>query len=267
MRAGRRWRRLAGAALVVLGACSSGHRAAAPAAPSRAAPSPASSPARSPAPSTGPVVYVAIGASESLGVGSSDPAQDAWPAVFARGFLPHSATFDNVAVSGATVEDALQDQLSQALAAHPTLVTVWLNVNDLIASVTPADYQHELQSLISQLRQKGGTTVLVANTPPLDQLPIYLACRSGSFGLGTGSLCPAPAALDASVDAYNRATSAVVASTGAILVDLHAAGAEAEKDGTYASLVSADGFHPSDAGYALVARTFGAALQKAAAAS
>lgn len=212
---------------------------------------------------TAPVVYVAVGASESVGYGSSNPAQDSWPAVFDRTSLPPSATFRDVAVSGASTEDALQGQLPQALAAHPTLVTVWLNVNDIIASVSPADYQRELESLISGLRQGGRTTVLVANTPPLDQLPAYVECRSGAFGSLGQSLCPAPAALNATVDAYNQATAAVAASTGAILVDLHAVGLAAEKDGTYASLIGSDGFHPSDAGYGLVARAFGEALQKA----
>lgn len=247
---------LAGAVLFALSACSSHHGTAA------GTPSPGGASTAAPQPS-GPVVYVAVGASESLGVGSTDPAHDAWPALFDRDWLPHPATFDNVAVSGATTEDALQAQVPRALADHPTLVTVWLNVNDLIAGVPPADYQHQLQMLVSALRRQGRTLVLVANTPPLDQLPAYLACRSGSFGAAAAGVCPAPATLDAAVDAYNTATAAVVSSTGAILVDLHAAGLAAERTGTYASLVSDDGFHPSDAGYALVARSFGAALEAA----
>ena len=210
------------------------------------------------------VVYVAVGASESIGVGSSDPLRGAWTQRFYRSALPASAVFVNVAVSGSTTAEALQNQVPQALKLDPTLVTVWLNVNDIIHGVTPAEYQGQLQSLVSQLRRGGATTVLVANTPPLDELPAYRACLAGAGTLGAASLCPSPlpspAALDAEVAAYNAAAAAVTSATGAVLVDLHAVGLAAEKDGTEPSLISGDGFHPSDAGYALVAKTFADAL-------
>jgi lysophospholipase L1-like esterase len=61
------------------------------------------------------------------------------------------------------------------------------------------------------------------------------------------------------VDAYNAAIARVAAATGAVLVDLHGAGLTARQSGTEASLVSSDGFHPSDAGHALVAKAFAAA--------
>jgi len=234
-------------ALVLLGACSSPH------------PRPAASPSASAA----RVVYVAVGASDSVGVGSADPIRGAWTQRFYRSALPISATFVNVAVSGSTTAQALQDQVPEALKLMPTLVTVWLNVNDIIHGVTPNEYRSELQSLVGQLRGGGATTVLVANTPPLDQLPAYRACLAGA-GFGGVSLCPSPvpdpAALDAVVDAYNAATASVASAAGAVLVDLHAAGLAAEKDGTEASLISPDGFHPSDAGHALVAKTFADAL-------
>ena len=70
---------------------------------------------------------------------------------------------------------------------------------------------------------------------------------------------PAPATLDTLVDAYNAAIARVASASGAVLVDLHAAGLLARQNGTEASLVSSDGFHPSDAGHALVAQTFAAA--------
>ncbi len=43
-------------------------------------------------------------------------------------------------------------------------------------------------------------------------------------------------------------------SVGAVLVDLHAAGLAARQNGTETSLVSSNGFHPSDGGRALVAK-------------
>jgi acyl-CoA thioesterase-1 len=223
-----------------------------------------------PTPSTAQLVYVAVGASESVGVGATDPHRDAWTQVFFRTALPRSAVFVNMAVPGSTVAEALAAQVPQAVALLPNVVTVWLNVNDILHAVTPASYEADLTKLVTALRRGGATKVLVANTPPLDDLPAYRACLPGATTTATqgvacpvpgvlAALVPAPATLNVEVDAYNAAIARLVAATGAILVDLHAAGLAARANGTEASLVSSDGFHPSDAGYALVAKTFAAA--------
>jgi lysophospholipase L1-like esterase len=221
-----------------------------------------------PTPSAPPLVYVAVGASESVGVGASDPLRDAWTQVFYRTALPRSAVFVNMAVSGSTVAAALAGQVPDAVALSPDVVTVWLNVNDILHGVTPVSYEADLTKLVTALRRGGATKVLVATTPPLDDLPAYRACLPGATATGgvacpvAGALAgavPAPATLDAMVDAYNAAIARVVAATGAVLVDLHAAGLAARQNGTESSLVGRDGFHPSDAGHALVAKAFAAA--------
>jgi lysophospholipase L1-like esterase len=218
-------------------------------------------------PSAAPLVYVAVGASESVGVGASDPLRNAWPQVFYRSALPRSAVFVNMAVSGSTVAEALAGQVPNAVALSPDVVTVWLNVNDLIRGVTAAGYEADLTKLLTALRRGGATKVLVANTPPLDDLPAYRACLPGTattvsqcaLGPGPQGAVPLPATLNAAVDAYNAAIARVASATGAVLVDLHAAGLAARQNGTEASLVGSDGFHPSDAGHALVAKTFATA--------
>jgi acyl-CoA thioesterase-1 len=95
-------------------------------APPKAAPV-ASAPA-GPAP-----VYVALGAAETVGVGSQRPLVDAWPQLFFRK-LPVNATFVNFAITGDTVDQAITDELPDAEAQHPTLATVWLNVDDVLAA-------------------------------------------------------------------------------------------------------------------------------------
>jgi len=221
-----------------------------------------------PTPLTPPLVYVAVGASESVGVGATDTHRNAWTQVFFRTALPRSAVFVNMAVPGSTVADALAAQVPEAVALSPDVVTVWLNVNDILHGVTPGLYEADLTKLVTALRRGGATKVLVANRPPLDDLPAFRACLPGATaprgvpcpvsGALAGAV-PAPATLNAVVDAYNAAIARVAAATGAVLVDLHAAGLTARRDGTEASLVSSDGFHPSDAGHALVAQTFAAA--------
>jgi lysophospholipase L1-like esterase len=195
-------------------------------------------------PAAPPRTYVAVGASESVGVGAERPLVEAWPRVLYRTAVDRNTVFVSFGVEGSTVAVALD--------LRPTLVTVWLNVNDLAAGVPVEDYQQQLTALVRALRQDGRARVLVANTPPVDQLPIYQI-------LG-GSRFPPPDEARALVTAYNEAIEHVADAQGAELVDLHAAGIEAVEDGTFASLVADDGFHPSTEGHARIAEVFAAAL-------
>src|SRR5256885_12589233 len=90
------------------------------------------------------IVYAAIGASETYGIGAGDPRQ-AWPQVFTDDVLPRSAVLHNLGIPGATTAQALHDEVPAALAVHPTVVTVWLNVNDLINAAPTLAYQAQLR--------------------------------------------------------------------------------------------------------------------------
>jgi acyl-CoA thioesterase-1 len=199
-----------------------------------------------------PQTYVAVGASESVGVGADRPLIEAWPRVLFRTALDRNTVFVSAGVENSTVTDALDDQLPLVLELRPTLVTVWLNVNDLAAGVPVATYEQQLTGLVQALRQDGRARVLVANTPPVDELPVYQALAGSQF--------PTRDEVAARVAAYNQAIERVAAAEGADLVDLHAEGIQAVEDGTFASLVSDDGFHPSTEGHARIAEVFAAAL-------
>ena len=211
-----------------------------------------------------PGLYVAVGASETVGEGTDNPLREAWPQVLFRTALAPSVAFVNLGVSGATVADALAIEVPRAERLDPTLVTVWLNVNDLIGGVPASAYQRSLAVVVHRLRATGAT-VLVANTPPLDHLPVYLACldpaqRGDRCPPSVPDPLPPPTTVDADVDAYNAATAQVAAAEGAVLVDLHAAGLAARAQGREAGLFSGDGFHPNAAGAQAVAEAFAAAL-------
>lgn len=219
-----------------------------------ARPGPAAS-ARSAPPA--PIVYAALGASDTVGIGAEDPARQAWPTVFYLTALPPAAVYYNFGIPGETIRAALSDELPQALAVRPTLATVWFNVDDLAARVSAAAYEAQLGDLVHALRRGGLARVLVANTPYLDRLPAYLACLAGTRPCPFAGGPPAPAVLDAEVDAYDAAAARVAAREGATLVDLHAGG---EVSDVHPDWIAADGFHPSAAGYAAVAARFSAAL-------
>ncbi|HEX7189662.1 MAG TPA: GDSL-type esterase/lipase family protein [Actinomycetes bacterium] len=204
-----------------------------------------------------PGVYVAVGASETVGVGADDPVRQAWPRVLHDSALP-AATYVNVGVSGGTVAGALTSQLPAALAAEPDVVTVWLAVNDLVAAVPVRAYERRLGRLVHRLRGGGSTEVLVGNVPDLWRLPAYRACQPGSQETGEPCLLPVvPSEREVrdQVRRFNAAVRRVAAAEGARLVDL-------SRVDDLSGLTSADGFHPSTAGHRRLAAAFAAELPR-----
>jgi acyl-CoA thioesterase-1 len=216
-------------------------------------------------PSLPRLLYVAIGASETVGVGTDEPLREAWPQVFFRTGLPPSTAFVNLGIPGATVATALERELPEALALRPDLVTVWLNVNDLIAGVPASRYEMELDELVSGLRGGRVGTVLVANTPPLDRLPVYLACAP-NVPLPEGGCDPVRELslqqIEDAVSGYNDAVDRVARRHGAIVVDLHSVTVRERAAGREPDLYADDGFHPSTLGHRLVARAFADAFDQ-----
>ena len=226
--------------------------------------------APAPAVDEGPAVtYVAVGASDSVGVGADDPLREAWPQVLYNTALPRKTTFVNLGVPGITVAEALEKEVPHAVSLEPTLVTVWLNVNDITRLVSAADYEQQLGDLVRRLRRDGRSKVLVANTPPVEYFPAYLACLptapAGSPPCALNEvvrlLLPGPEAVTPIVAAYNEATARVVQREGAVLVDLHALALRTRAAGQEASMFAGDGFHPSAAGHRAVAQAFADALK------
>lgn len=212
----------------------------------------------SPNKAAGPT-YVAVGASETVGVGADHPRTEAWPQVLHDSTLS-SSTFVNLGVSGATVGEALAVQLPVALAAQPDVVTVWLAVNDLTHLVPVSAYEQQLRTLVHELRRNGETTVLVGNMPPVDRMPAYLACLPGA--VATDVRCqlpvvPPPAVVRELVASYNAAIARVVQAEAAVPVDL-------SQGRDLSRLTSHDGFHPSTAGHRMVAAAFARALSRSA---
>jgi len=214
-----------------------------------------------PGPSGPPAVYAALGASETAGVGTDDPVRDSFPEqLYLR--LPQTAVYYNFGLPGETTAAALKDELPPAAAVQPTIATVWFNVDDLAAGVPVSDFESRLEQIVGQLARGGETRVLIANTPPLDDLPAYQACRPNpppalKCALGAVTL-PPPEEARALVDAYNAAIVRVAARHGATVVDLASqAGAALAQHPDY---VSADGLHPSTKGAAAIAAAFAAAL-------
>jgi lysophospholipase L1-like esterase len=203
------------------------------------------SPTATPTPSpTAAIRYVAIGASDTVGVGATDPATGSWPARIAT-LLPPGSAFVNVGVSGSIALQARTAQLPGALAQRPTMVSIWLAVNDMNATIEPASYASDLGAIVDALVAGTNAKIYVGNVPDLRPVPAYKdADKVVLFRL---------------ISAYNAAIAAIAAKyPGRVFaVDLFTGSADLVSTIT----VSGDGFHPSDAGYQLIADRFAAAMR------
>lgn len=182
--------------------------------------------------------YVAVGASDAFGVGTDDPAEDNWPTVLAH-LLGSDTHLINLGIPGETVAEARKTELPIAIDAKPSLVTVWLGVNDIVQSVSVQDYESQLEALLRSLQQQTHAHIFVGNIPDLSLL---------SFFAGYDQT-----ALRATISRWNAAIAQAVAATGASLVDLYAGWNELAAHPEY---IASDGLHPSTEGAKRLAEVF-----------
>src|SRR5262249_5626610 len=138
-------------------------------------PRPTSTPTPSPSPRASAATqirYVAIGASDSVGVGARDPATGSWPARVAA-LLPPGSAYRNVAGSGSLTDQARVEQLPSAVREQPNVVTIWLAVNDLNAGVTPAAHAAALGAIADALVRDTQARIFVGTVPDLRAVPAY----------------------------------------------------------------------------------------------
>jgi len=193
---------------------------------------------------TAAIRYVAIGASDTVGVGASDPATGSWPARVAS-LLPPGSAFVNVGVSGSIALQARTAQLPGAIAQRPTVVSIWLAVNDMNATIEPASFANDLGAIVDALASGTEAKIFVGNIPDLRPVPAYKDADK--------------VALLRLITAYNAAIAAIAARHPGrvVAVDLFTGSAELVSTIT----VSGDGFHPSDDGYQLIADRFADAMR------
>src|SRR5438132_5903402 len=108
----------------------------------------------------GPITYVAMGASDAVGVGSNQPGSQGYVPLIAA-HLPKGSHLLNLGISGIHVHEALTQELPLALSTSPDLVTIWLVANDFVGGVSYNDYIHDLNTLLGQLRTNTRATLVM----------------------------------------------------------------------------------------------------------
>ena len=188
-------------------------------------------------PSAASLTYVALGASDTFGVGTDDPRNQNWASDLAT-MLGKHVHLINLGIPDIHLHSALGVELPVALDSRPGLVTVWLAVNDLADNVPVASYSHDLNLLLTRLQAANPhMRIAVANVPDLTQLPHFQ-----SYDLE---------ALRTRILAYNEAIASAVSAHHVLLVDLYV-----NELAQHPEYISSDGFHPNALGYTRVAEIF-----------
>jgi lysophospholipase L1-like esterase len=183
-----------------------------------------------------PVMYVALGDSTVYGVGAGSQASNYVSRVYQRLRSVYSrARLVNLGVNGATAAHVREVQLGCAVALRPDLVTLSIGPNDITQKREVRRYEQDLETILRTLIHETAAVVVVNLIPDLAVTPRFRGKeRAGTVGRW--------------VLVFNEALSRQARAYGAELVDLYQA--SQEEVPRHPELIAADGYHPSDQGYA-----------------
>lgn len=181
-----------------------------------------------------PLTYAAIGASDVVGVGASDPSSESWVNRLHR-LMPEGTRFVRLARSGITLREANAVEVPRAVEAKPDIVTMWNAVNDATRGVPLNTYIEDLNSALTRLTRETNAHVLVLNLPDITILMNGVPAQQKALVQG-------------GIRQWNKAMADAAAKFGdrVTLVDLFPISDEVLDHPEY---ISPDNFHPSSAGY------------------
>jgi lysophospholipase L1-like esterase len=194
----------------------------------------------------GAVVYVAVGDSTGAGVGARE---GGYPARLLKRIRQErkEARLVNLCVSGATTEDLLHDQLQQAIAARPTIITIGIGINDLGHYIPVDKFTRNFEEIVKRLKTETSAAIVLSNLPDISFAPVVPA--------------PLREQTRSQINLFNARIKEIATRYGVSLVDAYTETHSVIPD--HPEFFSEDGFHPSDAGYEYWARTMWPAVKAA----
>lgn len=181
-------------------------------------------------------VYVAIGDSTVEGIGASHSSKS-FPALVFQKIKKDKkeAVFYNLGKGGAKVRDVVESQLARTIELKPNLITISVGGNDLHRRTKLKHFEKDFLHLIKTLKEKTDAEIIISNIPDVSLLPSLSIFVKYLSKFMTRRL--------------NRVINRYAKQFKCILIDLYDGSKEQSRK--YKDLISSDGFHPSDKGYAL----------------
>lgn len=190
------------------------------------------------------VLYMAIGASDALGVGAI-PENEGY--VFRIEDSLDEELEDDVELCGfclvalpASELNQIKELLEESLdiGVDPDVVTILVGANDIIAGVEPDDFESDLEEVLNEIFDESSDAVIViGNVPDLTQLPRFM--DDPSDDVTPERIAAFNEAIQRQAQAFNILP--VVDLFSVMITD---------------DFLADDGFHPSDEGHELVAELF-----------
>jgi lysophospholipase L1-like esterase len=140
----------------------------------------------------------------------------------------------NPAVNGYRTDDLIAEELPLVAEIRPTLVTVLIGANDIVADSSDERYREQIRLIHARVRSDAPAAAVYA----LPQPDWSLSRAGASFG--------EPAAIAARIERFNAITREEAGRAGAAYVDIFPLMREQMRRGMFAP----DGLHPSAEAYA-----------------
>jgi acyl-CoA thioesterase I len=189
-----------------------------------------------PADRSAAVLYVALGDSTVEGVGATSPRRNYVGQLHERLRTVYpNARLANLGKGGATSADVLRRQLDRAIELRPNLVTLSIGPNDITTGVPVEAYEKNLEAILGRLGHETTAVTIVNLIPDLAVTPRFNRSRHRE-------------AVGRQTVIFNEALQRTGRAHGAETVNLYVA--SQREVPAQPELISSDGYHPSDAGYA-----------------
>ena len=194
---------------------------------------------------SGPIVYVALGDTTGVGQGASNGGYVDRMFRKLEVQRPGSRLL-NLCVSGATTIDVVRAQLDDGIAAKPDLVTLGVGINDIGHGMSLQEFARNYQSILDRLKNETHAVVVVTNIPDISSAPRIPSAMRAEY--------------QRTIDQFNQKLQEIATTSAVIVFDIYTITREQLR--AHPEFFSADGFHPSDAGYEMWAEQMWPVLEK-----
>lgn len=194
---------------------------------------------------SGPIVYVALGDSTGVGQGARDGSYV--DRMFKKLVtLRPGSRLINLCMSGATTEDVIREQLGEGIAAKPDLVTLGIGINDIGHGMSVQAFAKNYGTIITRVQKETQAVVVVTNIPDISSAPRIPSSMRAQY--------------QQTIHQFNERLQEIAARSDVVVFDIYTI--TREQLPAHPEFFSADGFHPSDAGYEMWANEMWPALEK-----